>query len=101
MTTDEERGAEFVRLREVITDVSIESARELFDKGVRVTPLLPVKRTLYVVCNRLLDPEENRHCEYDGDVEFTDGRGRCPWCRSLLSESEGEVPRGDPERAGR
>lgn len=35
----------------------------------------------YVVCNKLLDPEENRYCEYDGRVEL-DCRGcwRCPDC---------------------
>lgn len=38
--------------------------------------------TRYVVCNRLLDPEEPRHCEFDGDVDVT--LRRCPACRGLL-----------------
>jgi hypothetical protein len=35
----------------------------------------------YVVCDRLLDPETNEHCEFDGDV-FLDPKGywRCPGC---------------------
>ncbi|OZD48617.1 hypothetical protein CH252_19000 [Rhodococcus sp. 06-1477-1B] len=39
-------------------------------------------RLAYVVCNRLLDPEENEHCEFDGRVILTDaGAGTCPACR--------------------
>lgn len=99
MTTDAERGAEFDRLYRVLFDatepggpggVSLTTmARYVFDEGVRVTPLLPVIRELYVVCNTLLDPEENRYCEFDGDITFTDGRARCPGCRRILHEVEG------------
>lgn len=36
----------------------------------------------YVVCDRLLDPETNEHCEFDGDVTLDDtGHWRCPACR--------------------
>ncbi|MBN7792411.1 hypothetical protein [Microbacterium esteraromaticum] len=99
MTTDQERGAEFDRLYRVMHEatepggpggVSLTTfVRHLFDEGVRVTPLLPVVRELYVVCNTLLDSEENRHCEFDGDITFTDGRARCPGCRRVLNEVEG------------
>lgn len=35
----------------------------------------------YEVCNRLLDPETNRHCEFDGTVSVSeDGVWRCPSC---------------------
>lgn len=38
----------------------------------------------YVVCNRLLDPEEPRHCEFDGDV---DRRAiGCPSCGGRLPQ---------------
>lgn len=47
-------------------------------------------RTLYVVCNRLLDPEANVYCEFDGDVTFEFRRGSCPWCRRPMHESEGD-----------
>ncbi len=47
-------------------------------------------RTLYVVCNRLLDPETNEYCEFDGDVTFENRQGRCPGCRRLMFESEGD-----------
>ncbi len=41
--------------------------------------------TAYVVCNRLMDPEENLHCEFDGEVEFVEGEPAwCPWCRGRL-----------------
>ena len=36
--------------------------------------------TTYVVCNRLLDPETNEHCEFDGDMPVKDGIWRCPSC---------------------
>jgi hypothetical protein len=37
----------------------------------------------YVVCNRLLDPEMNEYCEFDGEVELADDNSwRCPGCRS-------------------
>lgn len=51
-------------------------------------------RTLYVVCNRLLDPETNEHCEFDGDVVFENGRARCPGCRRQMYEVEGEPAHG-------
>lgn len=35
----------------------------------------------YVVCDRLLDPETNEHCEYDGYVTLPPERYyRCPGC---------------------
>lgn len=98
--TDEQRGSEFDRLYQLMYAATVPGGpggaslttfvRHLFDEGVRVTPLLPVTRDLYVVCNRLLDPEENRHCEFDGDLTFTDGLARCPGCRRLIYESEGD-----------
>lgn len=43
------------------------------------------QRLAYVVCNRLLFPEDNTHCEFDGQVLIDDdGRGRCPWCRGTV-----------------
>jgi hypothetical protein len=37
----------------------------------------------YVVCDRLLDPETNEHCEFDGDVPVdADGYWACPGCRA-------------------
>ncbi|WP_449409251.1 hypothetical protein [Microbacterium maritypicum] len=45
------------------------------------------RRLGYVVCNRLLDAEQNLHCEYDGLVPLTTSReGRCPWCRGAVRE---------------
>jgi hypothetical protein len=38
----------------------------------------------YVVCNRLLDPEMNRYCEFDGNVPITNGAGRCPGCGGVV-----------------
>lgn len=39
--------------------------------------------TEYVVCDRLLDPEMNEHCEFDGDVPVdADGWWQCPGCRA-------------------
>ncbi|MFB7843605.1 hypothetical protein [Microbacterium sp. NPDC056052] len=94
MTTDAERDAEFDRLveavRVAIGGLPHRLVRGLFDEGVRVTPLLPVVHKLYTVCDRLLDPETNRHCEFDGDVTFIDGRGRCPWCFRAMTEEEAE-----------
>lgn len=41
----------------------------------------------YVVCNRLLDPEDNLHCEFDGRVLLNnERRGRCPWCHGFVVE---------------
>lgn len=35
----------------------------------------------YVVCDRLLNAETNRHCEFDGRLLLTvDGFWRCPAC---------------------
>lgn len=43
------------------------------------------QRIHYVVCNRLLDPEDNLHCEFDGRVLIDDhGRGTCPWCHGTV-----------------
>ena len=40
--------------------------------------------SVYVVCNRLLNPETNEHCEFDGDVFVAHDRSwRCPGCRGL------------------
>lgn len=52
------------------------------------------QRIHYVVCNRLLDPEANLHCEYDGRVLIDDnGHGRCPWChKSVYSEDRVAPP---------
>jgi hypothetical protein len=38
----------------------------------------------YVVCNRLLDPETDEHCEFDGKV-IVDGFGvwKCPSCGGM------------------
>lgn len=48
----------------------------------------------YVVCDRLLDPETNEHCEYDGDIPVDHlGYWICPSCRKLgyvASEKENE-----------
>lgn len=39
--------------------------------------------TGYRVCNRLLDPETNQHCEFDGLVTITDeGAWNCPSCHT-------------------
>lgn len=36
---------------------------------------------VYVVCDRLLDPETNEHCEFDGRVLVDANRGwACPGC---------------------
>lgn len=41
----------------------------------------PITGLSYQVCNRLLDPETNEHCEFDGDVEVNQhGLWRCPGC---------------------
>jgi predicted Zn-ribbon and HTH transcriptional regulator len=37
----------------------------------------------YKVCNKLLDPETNEHCEFDGDVDVVDMAWRCPGCRYM------------------
>lgn len=56
-----------------------------------LTELVPDEEArLYVVCNNLLDPEENRHCEWDGYLTFHDELARCPSCRRLVYQSEGE-----------
>lgn len=35
----------------------------------------------YRVCDRLLDPETNEHCEFDGMVPiYIDGSWHCPGC---------------------
>ena len=34
----------------------------------------------YVVCNRLLDPETNQHCEFDGHLDLDGGYWTCPGC---------------------
>lgn len=48
------------------------------------------QRMHYVVCNRLLDPEDNLHCEFDGRILIDDrGHGTCPWCHSLLTHKTG------------
>lgn len=37
--------------------------------------------TSYQVCNRLMDVEDNRYCEFDGQVEVRAyGFWTCPWC---------------------
>lgn len=41
---------------------------------------------MYVVCNRLLDPETNEHCEFDGEVTLEHSRWRCPSCKALRFE---------------
>lgn len=56
-----------------------------------LTELVPDEQArLYVVCNNLLDPEENRYCEWDGYLTFRDELARCPDCRRLVYQSEGE-----------
>lgn len=45
------------------------------------SPVPEGSETAYVVCNRCLDPETNRHCEFDGDVTLDESRRwRCPGC---------------------
>lgn len=39
----------------------------------------------YVVCNRLLDPETNEHCEYDGNQVVVNGVWTCPSCGARRS----------------
>lgn len=34
----------------------------------------------YVVCDQLIDPETNEHCEYDGYPPIINGYWRCPGC---------------------
>lgn len=47
----------------------------------RILKLDQPTETTYVVCNRLLDSEMNRYCEYDGDVTLNpEGTWRCPAC---------------------
>jgi hypothetical protein len=42
-----------------------------------------MNRPKYRVCNRLLDPETNEHCEFDGNVAVSvDGSWRCPSCHA-------------------
>ncbi|MGN6693889.1 MAG: hypothetical protein ACTHN0_06895, partial [Aquihabitans sp.] len=55
-----------------------------------VTRIGPAKELLYVVCNRLLDPETNEHCEFDGELEFVDGVTSCPGCHRRMRDSEAE-----------
>lgn len=51
------------------------------------------QRLQYVVCNRLLDPEENLHCEFDGPVLIDErGHGTCPWCKGTV-RPEDDAPR--------
>lgn len=56
----------------------------------------------YQVCDFLLDPETNEHCEFDGDVPLRwrpSVRGGsdyqvwdCPWCRHVrIARSESDV----------
>ena len=38
--------------------------------------------TVYVVCNRMLDPETDMHCEFDGEVAVSPtGNWVCPVCK--------------------
>ena len=40
----------------------------------------------YVVCDRLLDPETNEHCEFDGRVHVTQKQTwLCPGCHAMRS----------------
>jgi hypothetical protein len=51
----------------------------------------------YVVCDRLLDPETNEHCEFDGDVKLDAKRHWvCPGCKRRSyapAETETETER--------
>lgn len=41
----------------------------------------------YVVCNRTLNIERPRHCEFDGDIELDSGRfWSCPSCGARHQE---------------
>jgi hypothetical protein len=40
-------------------------------------------RSVYAVCNRLLNAETNEHCEFDGNVIANGDYFRCPGCRAL------------------
>lgn len=46
-------------------------------------------RLKYVVCNRLLDPETNEHCEFDGDRKVSpSGSWICPSCGKVRTSKE-------------
>jgi len=50
---------------------------------------MPEGTQTYVVCDRLLDPEMNEHCEFDGRVQLdADRRWRCPGCGARNYEPE-------------
>lgn len=50
---------------------------------------------VYVVCDRLLDPETNEHCEYDGRPPIdANGYWVCPGCRRRLKLSDAEIAEG-------
>lgn len=50
-------------------------------------------RLAYVVCGRLLDPETNEHCEFDGRVLLNDrGAGTCPGCRDHVEPTREKAP---------
>ncbi|MHC9046791.1 hypothetical protein ACYX8G_19575 [Microbacterium saperdae] len=71
--------AEWTRLRAELAD----RTRPLPE--ISVWELINGGNFAYVVCNRLLNPETNEHCEYDGRVPISDrGYGRCPGCRGRV-----------------
>jgi hypothetical protein len=57
-------------------------------------PFTQLASMTYVVCDRLLDPETNEHCEFDGYLLLDEKRlWRCPGCGGVRYEpEEAEVP---------
>jgi hypothetical protein len=57
-------------------------------------PFTQLAGMTYVVCDRLLDPETNEHCEFDGYLLLDEKRlWRCPGCGGVRYEpEEAEVP---------
>lgn len=52
----------------------------------------PQPQTSYQVCNLLIDPETNEHCEFDGVVPIDAwGIWHCPSCnRRRMAKDEGD-----------
>lgn len=52
-------------------------------------PFTQLAGMTYVVCDRLLDPETNEHCEFDGYLVLDHRRRwRCPGCRAIRYATE-------------
>jgi len=51
----------------------------------------PIDGMTYVVCDRMLDPETNEHCEFDGYVGLDEKRlWCCPGCSAVRYAAEEE-----------